>query len=161
MGEDTDEVGLSDAGRSEKDNVLLHVVQLGHLLAVALAVFTIGLCVFELVGAPGMVVVVADGDGQGALGFILPDDVPIQVLLDLGRLHVEAQDRGASFSPCLFLLGGRLGLRGGAHAATADGRDDHILAEFALEELVKVFLNLLRSWRALFLFFFVAHGSDF
>ena len=76
----SDEIGLTDTGRSEHDDVLFGVIRIR------------GGWVF--VAFPDVIVVVTDGDSECLLCLVLFDDVSVEVLLDLLRFEVEFQIEG-------------------------------------------------------------------
>src|SRR5690606_31896897 len=82
-GEVADEEGLADAGGAEQEEVRLLVGLLGEA----------GI----LEAAPHVVVVVAESDGEDALGLGLLYDIAVELVADFARAEVEGADPAQDF----------------------------------------------------------------
>src|SRR5690606_5440989 len=76
----SDQVGLADASRADKNDVLLRVLR----------------CFLAFERKPDVVVMIAQRHTQNLLGLILTNDEPIQILLYVAGFVVELE-RAASF----------------------------------------------------------------
>ncbi len=124
-----DEVGLSDAGRAQEDDVLLRVFGFAGLLFVLAG---------QLPHVIDVVVMVADGNGQDPLGVILADDVAVQVRLDVARQVAELERLAA---PREHLRRAAAFLRRGAHLR---GNRD-VAAKLRFHEFAQLLLQFFRG----------------
>src|SRR5690606_25961177 len=86
-GQGAGEQGLAAAGGADEQDVGLVQLDGGLLL-----------------GGGEPLVVVVDGDREGALGLVLPEHVLIEELLELSRRRDRAEHRPARVDPAAFLL---------------------------------------------------------
>ena len=84
-----------------------------------------------------MVVVIADGDGEDLLGFVLLDHETIEMGLDVAREKIENELAAARFGGLLLVAGlGALGL--------GEGREGNFVAEVRFHELGELGLEFFR-----------------
>ena len=123
-----DQVGFSDAGRADEDDVLFRVF--GFLGAD-------GVFAFEPAEVIDVVVVIADRDGEDLLGFVLLDHETIEMRLDVAREKIENELAAARFGGLLFVAGlGALGL--------GEGREGNFVTEVRFHELGELGLEFFR-----------------
>ena len=126
-----DEVGLSDAGRADEDDVLFRV--LGFLGAD-------GVLGLEFTDVIDVVVVIADRDREHFFRFVLLDDKAVEMGLDVAREKIEdeliAARRRGRFLVVAFL--GALGL--------GEAGERNLLPEVRFHELGELALQFFRCW---------------
>ena len=120
-----DEVGFSDPGRPNEDDVLLCIFG----LLGANRIF-----VLQLANVIHMVVVIADRDRKDLLGFILLDHEPIEVRLNIARQEIEHEMVAGLFDRFLFVAGlGPFRLREGCEGNLVPEVRFHELGELGLQ----------------------------
>ena len=127
-----DEIGFPDAGRSHEDHVLFRVLGLldpGRIFFL------------ELPQIIDVVVVIANRDRQDLLRFILLDDEPVEVRLDIARQEIENERLVALGWRRLFLSRSRSRVRLGV------SRERDFIAEIRFHEFGELRFEFLRRWK--------------
>ena len=127
IGNVLDEVGFSDTGRADEDNVLFRVLGFFGALRVV---------DFEPANVIDVVIVIAHGNGEDLLRFLLFDHEPIEVRLDVAREKVEDKTL-AGLPRWLFLL--RLGALG-----LGESGEGNLVTEVGFHEFGELGLQFFR-----------------
>ena len=127
IGDVFDQVGLSDAGRSDQNHILFGVLKQLRLLRIFF---------LELTQIFGVVVMITNRDREHLLRFLLFDHEPVQVRLDIARQKIELE------LLIIDLLGFFLRF-GFSRFRRGEGRDRNAIAEVLFHELGDLRLQLI------------------
>ena len=129
LGDVLDEIGFSDAGRPDENDVLFRVFGLFGAGRVLL---------LELAQIIDVVVMIANRDREDLLRFVLFDDEAVEMRLDVARQKIEDESSSRSF------CGGFFVVPASAALGLGESRERDLVAEVRFHELRELGLQFFR-----------------